>query len=364
MNETTYSPTAEHVACDVTLELAYAWVCTQREGHSPNNSVWDLRYNWEIVKPLLQNQLLTNTFRLSPLQSHLINGEYISSWTAIDALVLKALSLTLQPLFTPDEYTHCTHLKNAGGIHAALKNVSCNKSRYHHVLKSDAYHYYESIDHGVLLTLLKQYVACPILLDLVAQYCQRLEMKDGHYYHFNRGIPKGCSLSPLMAALYLKPLDDEMKQHGFYVRFMDDWIVMVKTKQQLRKIIRLTHKILTQLKLKMHPDKTFLGCIKKGFDFLGVHFGDTLKISKTSQENHHAKIAQRYAQGARVACIGAYKARWTSWCRSVLNSCTGKDVIKQAKGRLALKLVVALAQPKENTYEHSKTDRTAQSWID
>ena len=111
--------------------------------------------------------------------------------------------------------------------------------------------------------------------------------------------------------------DDEMKKHGFYVRFMDDWIVMVKTKQQLRKVIRLTHKILTQLKLKMHPDKTFLGCIKKGFEFLGIHFGDTPEISKRSQENHHAKLAQRYAQGTSTAHIGAYIARWTSWCRSV-----------------------------------------------
>jgi retron-type reverse transcriptase len=356
-----YSPTALQLSYNATMELAYQWLCKQREEQSHNNSVWDLRYNWETVKPLLQNQLLTNAFRLSPfafrlspLQSHLINGEYISSWTAIDALVLKALSLTLQPLFTPDEYTHCTHLKNAGGIHTALKNVSCNKSRYHHVLKSDVYHYYESIDHGVLLTLLKQYVVCPILLDLVAQYCQRLEMKDGHYYHFNRGIPKGCSLSPLMAALYLKPLDDEMKQHGFYVRFMDDWIVMVKTKQQLRKIIRLTHKILTQLKLKMHPDKTFLGCIKKGFDFLGIHFGDTLKISKTSQENHHAKIAQRYAQGASAACIGAYVARWTSWCRSVLNCCTGREVIENSKGRIAHQLFDSLSQIQEKYHENSK----------
>jgi len=33
-----------------------------------------------------------------------------------------------------------------------------------------------------------------------------------------------------MAAVYLKPLDDELKQHGFYVRFMDDWLVLVSTK--------------------------------------------------------------------------------------------------------------------------------------
>jgi hypothetical protein len=86
-------------------------------------------------------------------------------------------------------------------------------------------------------------------------------------------------------------------------------------------VIKLTHQILNALKLKMHPKKTFLGCIKKGFDFLGVHFGDTPELSKTSLENHRTKLAQRYAQGASHACIGDYIARWSSWCAGVLKRC-------------------------------------------
>lgn len=58
--------------------------------------------------------------------------------------------------------------------------------------------------------------------------------------------------------------------------------------------------LLDQLKLKMHPDKTFIGCMKKGFDFLGVHFCDAPEISKNSLNNHRSKLAQRYAQGAGV----------------------------------------------------------------
>jgi hypothetical protein len=71
----------------------------------------------------------------------------------------------------------------------------------------------------------------------------------------------------------------------------------------------------------MHPDKTFLGCIKKGFDFLGVHFGETPKISKPNLEKHRLNIAQRYAQGACVTCIGNYIKRWTSWCNGLLKCC-------------------------------------------
>ncbi len=196
-----------------------------------------------------------------------------------------------------------------------------NKGDYQHILKSDAYHYYESIDHQVLLTALEKVCDYKIPLSLLAQYCQRLETRDGNYYHFKQGIAMGCPLSPLMAALYMKPLDDAMSKHGAYVRFMDICAIMVKPKHQLRRIIKLTHEILNQIKLKMHPDKTFIGCIKKGFDFLGVHFGDTPKISNTSLENHQTKIAQRYAQGASAACIADYIARWSSWCAGVLKCC-------------------------------------------
>ena len=76
------------LASDAMLDQAYAWVCTQRIDCSHNNSIWDLRYHWPTIKPLLQQKLREGHYDLSPVQSYSIHGEWVSSWTAMDALVL------------------------------------------------------------------------------------------------------------------------------------------------------------------------------------------------------------------------------------------------------------------------------------
>ena len=63
-----------------------------------------------------------------------------------------------------------------------------------------------------------------------------------------KGISLGCPLSPLMAALYLKPLDDALaKLNVFYTRFMDDWVVLAPSRWKLRKAIRITNQTLHEL---------------------------------------------------------------------------------------------------------------------
>lgn len=48
-----------------------------------------------------------------------------------------------------------------------------------------------------------------------------------------QGFSLRCPLSPLMGALYLKPLDDATAGL-FYARFMDDWVILTTTRWKLR----------------------------------------------------------------------------------------------------------------------------------
>ncbi len=76
LNVTTHYPniTAARMASNDILDLAYSWVCKQREERSHNNSVWDLRFNWETRLAVIQSQLLSGEYRLSPLRRYDIEG--------------------------------------------------------------------------------------------------------------------------------------------------------------------------------------------------------------------------------------------------------------------------------------------------
>ena len=104
-------------------------------------------------------------------------------------------------------------------------------------------------------------------------YTRRTVNDDGIYEDIHRGITLGCPLPPLMGALYLKQLDERMGATGlFYARYMDDWVVLAPTRWRLRKAIKLVNETLAELEVEKHPDKTYIGRISRGFDFLGYTF--------------------------------------------------------------------------------------------
>jgi len=108
------------------------------------------------------------------------------------------------------------------------------------------------------------------VLRLLWQYLKRGGCFGGLYRDVPCGISLGCPLSPLMGALYLKPLDDAMESTGlFYVRFMDDWILIASTRSKIRKAVKVVNEILAELQVEQHPDKTFIVWVERGFDFLG-----------------------------------------------------------------------------------------------
>jgi len=185
---------------------------------------------------------------------------------------------------------------------------------------SEESRYYASIDHDILLGLLEQAVPDKRVLDLLRQYVRRTIYDGGLYEDVERGISLGCPLSPLMGAFYLKLLDERVEKTGLaYARFMDDWVILAPSRWKLRAAIRLVNETLAELHVEQHPDKTFIGRISRGFDFLGYAFTPAgLDVAPQTVERCVQRLSRLYEQGVDMIHIGAYVRCWHSWARSGL----------------------------------------------
>jgi len=315
------------------LDLAYQWLCQQRKDAHHNHDVWDLRWHWNEVRPELLQQLAEGTYRLSPTRMVRIEGDCFEVWSSRDSLVLKAVSIVLSRQWHTVLSQRCFHLAGRGGAKAALRQVmdrvyraggmskpSPESQPPKFIFKSDVKSYYASMNHDILVKQLRDLIADPFLLDLVCQYMRRTVVKDGIYRDVQQGIPLGCSLSPLMGAVYLKPLDEAMEKTGlFYARFMDDWVVLAPTRWKLRKVARIINQVLNQLKVWQHPDKTFVGRVAKGFDFLGYHLKPNgLSVANKTRQRFVSRVTRLDEQGSISEVIEGYVRRWRCWARSGL----------------------------------------------
>ena len=319
-----YIPISEHQ-----VQLAYRWLCKQRLHFPANADIWSFRFNWHIIKPKLMQQVSSGHYVFSPLACiKKANGSIIHCWCSQDALILKLLTyvlddeLSLSPL--------CKHIKGHGGLKQCVVDVQRHVSHYQFACKTDVRHFYESINHTVLINLLYDQIANLHLRRYLYQAIHRTVESGGHYREIKKGIARGCPISPILGALYLNQLDEAFAKQGvYYTRYMDDILILSKTRWHNRQAVRQMNQIFNQLKVEQHPDKTFIGYIAKGFDFLGYHFSEKrLQLAPITIKKHVKRFNQLYEQqtmkkatsNEMALVLGYYVKRWQCWCTAGLGN--------------------------------------------
>ena len=90
------------------------------------------------------------------------------------------------------------------------------------------------------------------------------------------GTPQGAVISPLLANIYLHPLDERMMARGHrMVRYADDFVVLCRSPEEAKAALAEIRGWVAENGLTLHPDKTHVGDCRKaggGFDFLGYRF--------------------------------------------------------------------------------------------
>lgn len=310
-------------------QQAYLWLCQQRRHAPANSDVWHLRYHWARDGQRLLQTVLQGGYQLSPLQViGRRRADAIALWGAQDALVLKWVAIRIAPYLPVHRLCH--HLKGMG-CHRSLQAVAkaLHEGDYNFVYRTDIRGYYRNIPKSQLAGMVRRWVTDSVLCDLTLQFLHYSVEDGGEFFTPESGISRGCALSPLLGASLLHHVDGYFAtcEEVFYVRYMDDFLLLTRTRWALRRAIRRLNHFVATAGFSLHPDKTQIGRVESGFDWLGIWFcpaGPTL--APRALTNHRERRMRLYEQArsrgmteqaARVR-VQTYEARWQLWAERLL----------------------------------------------
>jgi len=118
---------------------------------------------------------------------------------------------------------------------------------------------------------LAAYIHHPIILNLLIQFIFYTVEYGGTFHTPKKGISRGSPLSPLLAGFQLYQIDQHFAEQRqlAYIRFMDDFIILCKTRHHLPQALKELNQYFNHLGFQQHPNKTLIGKTNRSFDFLG-----------------------------------------------------------------------------------------------
>lgn len=196
--------------------------------------------------------------------------------TVRDRVVQGALRNVLEPIFERRFCEHSYGFRPGRGCKDGLRRVDDLLGRgYRWVVDADIESYFDTIPHGQLMQEVRREIADGSVLELIEGFLKQSVMDELKEYESEQGTPQGAVISPLLANIYLHPVDLMLRDGGFeVVRYADDLVILCETEEQAREALRLLDEEITGRGLKLHPEKTRIvdAAQPGGFDFLGYHF--------------------------------------------------------------------------------------------
>ena len=217
--------------------------------------------------------------------------------TVLDRLIQQAIHQQLAPLWGPEFSDHSYGFRPGRSAHDAVRaaqaQVRAGKS---HVVDIDLKAFFDHVNHDRLMQLVGRRVRCKRLLRLIGESLRApMRLRDGREEPRRQGTPQGGPLSPLLANIYLHPLDLELEKRGLsFVRYADDVAIFCSSERAAARVAEsVTRWIERELKLPVNRDKSGHGP-SDGTSLLGFRLekDGTIRLAPKSVERLKAKVRE------------------------------------------------------------------------
>lgn len=194
----------------------------------------------------------------------------------IDRIVHQSLYNQLTQLYDSRFLEHVYSGRAGKGVHAGMEAVermtwkeSKNYSRPCFYLKCDIRKFYDSVDHGVLLEIMRKKIDDDRMLAVIDTVVKSFHAEGSP----GKGLPIGNLTSQIFTNIYLEPFDRFIAERiggSRYARFADDFVIISHNSSALSFLKEeAEHFLRERLKLTLHPEKVTLAPLHHGLDFLG-----------------------------------------------------------------------------------------------
>jgi RNA-directed DNA polymerase len=220
--------------------------------------------------------------------------------TVRDRVVQTALRSALEPIFEKEFSEISYGFRPGRGAHGAIERVErLLDAGNRWVVDVDLKSYFDTVSHARLMVLLKGRVADGRVLELIETFLKQPVEDDGARWSPIVGTPQGAVVSPLLANVFLNPLDHRMVKLGYEMtRYADDFVIQCRTEAEARRALAEVTRWCGDAGLTVHPTKTRVVLVegRDGFDFLGYHFrmrrSDPTRTVKWPREKSARKLRE------------------------------------------------------------------------
>ena len=243
---------------------------------------------------LVQKMLAEKTFHTAPYRKKTVfdSGKLREIYKLPyfpDRIVHHAMMNILQPIWDKTFIYDCYSAVPGKGIHAGLARLHRfmkDKENTRYCLKFDIHHYYPSVRHDILLSILERTIKCGDTLWLLEDI---VRSAGG-----STNIPIGNYLSQYFANIYMNQFDHWLKEDKglkYYIRYSDDGVILHESKERLHELLDEIREYLGTLSLEFNPKTQIFPVEKRGVDFLGYRsFRGYTLLRKSSVKRLKEKI--------------------------------------------------------------------------